>query len=40
VTTHRQLLDENAQLQVQQVLLNARLQKLLALETENNQLKF
>jgi rod shape-determining protein MreC len=39
VSTHRKLLNENAELQVQQVLLNAQLQKLLSIEKENSQLK-
>lgn len=39
VTTHKQLLVENASLRVQQVLLNARLEKLMSLQKENDQLR-
>ncbi len=39
ISTHKRLLNENAELQVQQVLLNAHLQKLLSLEQENKELK-
>lgn len=39
VTTHQTLLAENASLHVQQVLLNARLEKLMSLQKENNQLR-
>ena len=38
-TTHQTLLAENTSLHVQQLLLKARLQKLLSLEKENNQLR-
>ena len=38
-TTHQILVAENASLRVQQLLLKAQLQKLLALEKENNQLR-
>ncbi len=39
VQTHNNLLQENASLQAEQMLLKARLQKLLALEKENNSLR-
>lgn len=39
VTNQRKLIDENAQLRVQEILLQSRLQKLLALEKENAQLR-
>ncbi len=38
-TTHQKLLAENTSLRVQQLLLKARLQKLISLEKENNQLR-
>lgn len=39
VTSHKQLLNENTSLRVQQILLNARLEKLMSLQKENNQLR-
>lgn len=39
ITTHQHLLAENASLRVQQVLLNARLEKYISLQKENNQLR-
>lgn len=39
VKTHNQLLQQNASLRAKQILLNAKLQHLLSLEQENNQLR-
>lgn len=39
IATHQQLVQQNASLQAQQALLNARLQKLIALQKENAQMR-